>query len=406
MGVGSELQELGRFLDDCERRAEAVDSLNVVEVTGVGDRRLTADLELRLAVDSLCAGGTSPSDPRVGPDGTVRFALESGTGLPLSTDHDVSITPTDVTFDTDDTLTVTLAATVPADASDSEATAQDESSSNRQESERSTVHSETDSRTLADVGDDGAGHGRTAGDDSEDSATAQTTGSTDGPDADSSSDVDSTVEQASDDAAAATVTSNATRARSLPSERQATDTDDAPGPDSGGLRDDDADADADDGGIDLGTEETSTKREVPPFKDPELLAAVYESCDTFAQMAEEIDMDVTGETVRRYMIQHDIHEPTSYKTGGDSSEPQPVALADGIGLPDDVTVETLIETVKNSNTIHQVKRDIDIEREDALEMLKELNLLDLVVGRLATEGEREITRDDVIDCLREASAVQ
>ncbi|MFB6219624.1 MAG: hypothetical protein ABEH77_10715 [Halobacteriaceae archaeon] len=167
---------------------------------------------------------------------------------------------------------------------------------------------------------------------------------------------------------------------------------------------------------------------VPPFRDPELLERVYDSCDTFAEMTDEIGMDVTAETVRRYMIDHGIHEPNSYDTGpesdadttggagrpADAGEPAdeepgagadtPVVLADGIGLPDDVTVETLVETVKRSNTIYEVKRNIGIEREDALEMLRELNLLDLVVGRLATEDERDISREEVVQRLREASA--
>ncbi|MEF8853290.1 MAG: hypothetical protein V5A44_09135 [Haloarculaceae archaeon] len=149
-------------------------------------------------------------------------------------------------------------------------------------------------------------------------------------------------------------------------------------------------------------------REVPPFKDPDLLAAIYDSCDTFAEMAEELEMDVTAETVRRYMIDYDIHEPDTYRTGGATaaSADDQVVLSDGIGLPDDVTAEDLVETVERSNTIYEVKQDIDIERDDALEMLQDLNLLDLVVGRLATEGEREVTREDIVDRLREASAVQ
>jgi hypothetical protein len=84
----------------------------------------------------------------------------------------------------------------------------------------------------------------------------------------------------------------------------------------------------------------------------------------------------------------------------------PAVVADGIGLPDDVTVETLIETVKRSNTIYEVRRDIGIEHDDALEMLRELNLLDLVVGRLATEAERDISHDEIVDRLRGASATQ
>jgi len=170
--------------------------------------------------------------------------------------------------------------------------------------------------------------------------------------------------------------------------------------------------------------ETERDREVPPFKDPDLLASVYGSCDTFAEMAETLEMDVTAETVRRYMIDYDIHEPNSYNTaddadetsgataGGDATEAtdpveeDPVVLSDGIGLPEDITVEELIETVKGSNTIYEVKRDMGVGRQDALEMLRELNLLDLVVGRLATEAERDISRDDIVDRLREASATR
>ena len=154
--------------------------------------------------------------------------------------------------------------------------------------------------------------------------------------------------------------------------------------------------------------DSTSRREVPPFKDPDLLASVYDSCDTFAEMAAELEMDVTAETVRRYMIDYDIHEPDTYRTSGASAAAadDQVVLSDGIGLPDDVTAEDLVETVERSNTIYEVKQDIDIERDDALEMLQDLNLLDLVVGRLSTEGEREVTREDIVDRLREASAVQ
>jgi hypothetical protein len=164
--------------------------------------------------------------------------------------------------------------------------------------------------------------------------------------------------------------------------------------------------------------------DVPPFKDPDLLAEVYGSCETFAEMAQTIDMDVTAETVRRYMIDYDIHQPNTYRTG-DGDEPaepeaadgqsasategpsaEPIVLSDGIGLPDDVTVETLIDTVKRSNTIYEVTREVNVDRADALEMLDELNLLDLVVGRLATEGERDINRDEIVDRLREAPGTQ
>ena len=129
-------------------------------------------------------------------------------------------------------------------------------------------------------------------------------------------------------------------------------------------------------------------------------------------MAETLDMDVTAETVRRYMIDFDIHEPNSYDTGEsdgdrapepDDVEQTPPVLSDGIGLPEDITVETLIDTVERSNTIYEVKRDLGVDREDALEVLRECNLLDLVMCRLATEAERDISREDVIERLRAAS---
>ena len=168
--------------------------------------------------------------------------------------------------------------------------------------------------------------------------------------------------------------------------------------------------------------EAGRTREVPPFKDPELLQEVYDTHDTFAEMAEALEMDVTGETVRRYMIDFDIHQPNSYRSGtrstsdeetddGDSSEgneietdsQQLVAISDGIGLPDGVSVEDVIETVNRSNTIYEVKKDLDLDRQEAHAMLKDLNLMDLVLGRLSDDSGREITREDVVQRLREVS---
>jgi hypothetical protein len=195
------------------------------------------------------------------------------------------------------------------------------------------------------------------------------------------------------------------------------------------------DGETDGAGTDGGAGRSAADEDLPPFKNPQLLGEVYESCDTFAEMADTLEMDVTAETVRRYMIDFGIHEPNSYDTGDDSddatepddatgshdaadphdatepddvpgpddAEGTPPVLSDGIGLPEDITVETLIETVERSNTIYEVKRDLGVGREDALEMLRECNLLDLVMCRLATEAERDITREDVVERLRTAS---
>lgn len=213
------------------------------------------------------------------------------------------------------------------------------------------------------------------------------------------------------------------------------------------------------------TPPTSTSgRDLPPFEDRELLATVYESYDTFGEMSEALDMDVTAETVRRYMIDHGIHEAASYDTGSDNedssasdadpdeevdvdqqvgaddepistdsdsesapnkSEPEveasgsdtdlaptgsdpepPVILADGIGLSEDIDVETLIDAVRKSRTIHEVKEEIGIERQDAIDTLRELNLLDLVVGRLSEDGRTEVTRSEIVSRLRSVSATR
>jgi hypothetical protein len=303
MSIGSCLQELGTFLADCERHGDAISD---VEVTATGDGRnggFSARLELRVPVDLAEACKEGLCDPRIGSDGTVRFALESTRDLIPEPDNGVAVEPTDATL-TEDGVRVTLTATVQGETTEAGV-----------------------SRESVTDGDEF------------DATTAS---------------VEPTSDTAPSDAA------------------------------------------------------TSRDRGVPPFKDRELLSDVYESHDTFAEMAEALDMDVTAETVRRYMIDNDIHEPNSYQvsdaTGPAGEDAQPVVLSDGIGLPDDVTVDALIETVQRSNTIYEVKQDIDVDRQDALEMLQELNLLDLVVGRLATESERDITREDVVDRLRDASA--
>lgn len=65
---------------------------------------------------------------------------------------------------------------------------------------------------------------------------------------------------------------------------------------------------------------TDTHAEVPKYQDPELLAAVYEEDATFEEMRRELGVDVTAQTVRKYMIKHGIHEP----------EPRPDRLLEAI----------------------------------------------------------------------------
>lgn len=52
-------------------------------------------------------------------------------------------------------------------------------------------------------------------------------------------------------------------------------------------------------------------KELPAYKDPEKLRAVYDEEDTFAEMTESLGVDVTPQTVRRHMVKLGIHEPES-----------------------------------------------------------------------------------------------
>ncbi|EMA58394.1 hypothetical protein [Halorubrum lipolyticum] len=47
----------------------------------------------------------------------------------------------------------------------------------------------------------------------------------------------------------------------------------------------------------------------PAYRDPDRLEAVYDPDATFAEMTEELGVDVTPQTVRKYMVEHGVHEP-------------------------------------------------------------------------------------------------
>ena len=321
MCIGDALRELAGFLDGCEEEG-LVTAVGLVERHDRGgSRELSAEVQLSLS-PAADGSGIALDGASVDEDGRLALSFESCDPVVPAPDGRVEVEPADATFEPDGTVTLTLAATVPAE-------------------------------------EEGATDGR-----------ARETTTDGGP----------------------------TAAEGTRLENRSTDGDDT-------------------------VPRSDRNRDVPPFRDPELLAEVYESCDTFAEMTEAIGMDVTAETVRRYMIDYGIHQPNSYDTGGDEEDAEseaagelespsaggeeddsPVVLADGIGLPDDVTVETLIETVRSSNTLYEVARDIGLEREEALDTLRELDLLDLVVGRLATQDRRDIEREDVIERLRTTSA--
>jgi len=182
---------------------------------------------------------------------------------------------------------------------------------------------------------------------------------------------------------------------------------------------------------------------IPPYEDVEYLRALYAECDTFSEMREEIAMDVSAETVRRYMIDAEIHEPTAYETAtaeprsghggedgasdrdeppagddsGKSSSVEPPAeddprqslpdaqlVADGIGLPDDVEIGDIIEVVVRSSTVYEVRRDLGLDDGYARELMKQLDLLDLVMCRMSRAPDREVTYEEAAERVRQCTA--
>lgn len=163
--------------------------------------------------------------------------------------------------------------------------------------------------------------------------------------------------------------------------------------------------------------------DVPAFRDEPYLAALYARHDTFAEMADAIEMDVADETVRRYMIEHDIHSPDSYGTTSDEADATPSAasdtesavagedaapelLADGMGLPESVAVDELVDAVNAAETVREVGDALGLERMDAFELLKDLDLLECVLGCLDATDGREVNRDRIVARLREAAAAR
>ncbi|WP_135822090.1 hypothetical protein [Halostella litorea] len=176
---------------------------------------------------------------------------------------------------------------------------------------------------------------------------------------------------------------------------------------------------------------------VPAYRDPEALRAAYEACDSFPEMTEALGVDVTSETVRRYTVEHDIHDPSEsgppvgpdvtveasadaaddgddepadgspHRDGGpeepagssdrdDATVAELLAasgggdggdalVADGLGVPKGLTVAELAAVVNESDTVYEVTQRLGVDRDQARRLLAETSLLDLVTQRLGAE---------------------
>jgi len=188
------------------------------------------------------------------------------------------------------------------------------------------------------------------------------------------------------------------------------------GVDAGGSSGDDAAADGD-------TEPEDPFQDVrdpslPPYEDEAYLRALYQECETFTEMSEAIEMSVSSETVRRYMIEAGIHDPATYDTesagrGTARTASEPPApddgleipdeqlVTDGIGMPEGVALDDVVEAVVDASAVYEVQRALGLQRQTTQQLLRELNLLDLVLHRL--DSAHATTYEQVAARIRECT---
>ncbi|MFB6252090.1 MAG: hypothetical protein ABEI27_10480 [Halobellus sp.] len=261
-----------------------------------------------------------------------------------------------------------------------------------------------------------------------------------------------------------------------------------------------------------GDEATAVRDEsIPPYEDTAYLRRLYETCETFDEMSERIEMDVSAETVRRYMIDAGVHSPRSYtldeagmsradsedvekepssesveatadsessdddeeetdvagttmKSDANDTAPETTAatatsespaetvserapqaetkspsgsedspdshadgddsratledsenlltpetlpdeqlIADGIGLPETLTLPDVIEAIVDSRTVHEVGRELGLDHDRTRRLLRQLNVLDLVLCRVSNASTERCTVETVTGRIRQCT---
>lgn len=158
----------------------------------------------------------------------------------------------------------------------------------------------------------------------------------------------------------------------------------------------------------------SAQSEESAYKDPDRLADVYDPDLTFDEMTDRLDVDVTPQTVRRYMIKYGVHNTDS--TGTDPADDDgscsdsdyrdadetAAAIAETVDLPRTLTTADITDAVCTARTLYEVHNELGIDRGQAQRLLSELNLLELVHGRLTTASTQSKSREEVQSRILEA----
>ncbi|WP_318569218.1 hypothetical protein [Salinigranum marinum] len=87
-------------------------------------------------------------------------------------------------------------------------------------------------------------------------------------------------------------------------------------------------------------------------------------------------------------------------------EPEPERIADrlpDLDLPGSLSTEELMSAVETANTLYDVQRHLDLDRETTRDVLSEYDLLELVSGRAASVSDREKMKSEIHERLRRAA---
>lgn len=174
------------------------------------------------------------------------------------------------------------------------------------------------------------------------------------------------------------------------------------------------------------------------YKDPNFLRELYDQNDTFAEMAEQAEEDISASTIRRHMIDYGIHEPKSYnisseksgnssisdgggnevesldEVGGLVESPEGINgdlsdsnnevnfqnLLRGLGIKKEINLDELKTTVSESDTILETSNHLGIPKDKTRDLLLEMDLIDAVLGRLSEKEKREISIGEIDERIR------
>ena len=151
------------------------------------------------------------------------------------------------------------------------------------------------------------------------------------------------------------------------------------------------------------TENSTDTDWTPLHRDVERLQRLYNEYATFDEMAVALDGEVSAETIRRYTIEHGIHQPAQSRQWSDpalDSHESVQALDGNSSQMDGTHLEEIVSAVERGNTLYDVQRSLGMSRARTIRVLRELNLLDLVVGRIDEVGDRDVRRETIHNRLR------